>query len=437
MNKISKYKLDADISNQESVIYAFQNLIIFLASAIVMPIVVGQTLGLDQPQIAQMLQRTFFLCGIVTFVQVRWGHGLPIQDGPAGLWSGIYISVATLTTNSGGSLETLRANLEMALMISGCLVMLLVCTNLLRVISRFFTGTINGIVIILMTLQISASIMKGFIGYKFEDSVEKQKAFFVAVVTLVTIFGLLRFAKGFLKSIATFVGVAVGWILAACLGISGSKLDTGNRIFGLPEVFAWGEPAFDVGIVITCVIGATVLLSMSFASIEGIGNAVYGKTKPEQIRRGIFFHGAAEILAGIFPTIGFMPYVSSIGIVEMTGVAAKKPFYLVAAGMVLMGLLPGVGAFFASIPEPVGNGALLVIFALCLTQGIKQIVQSGFDQRSEYVTGVSLMIGAGVMFLPSDTFDGLPTLAVCLLSNGLIVGVAAALVLDRILSGMK
>ena len=96
-----------------------------------------------------------------------------------------------------------------------------------------------------------------------------------------------------------------------------------------------------------------------------------------------------------------------------------------------------MGAFFASIPEPVGNGALLVIFALCLTQGIKQIVQSGFDQRSEYVTGVSLMIGAGVMFLPSDTFDGLPTLAVCLLSNGLIVGVAAALVLDRILSGMK
>ena len=78
MNKISKYKLDADISNQESVIYAFQNLIIFLASAIVMPIVVGQTLGLDQLQIAQMLQRTFFLCGIVTFVQVRWGHGLPI-----------------------------------------------------------------------------------------------------------------------------------------------------------------------------------------------------------------------------------------------------------------------------------------------------------------------------------------------------------------------
>ena len=92
--KNTGFQYDKDITTGQSVIYAFQNLIIFMASAVVMPIVVGYAVGLSQAEVAQMLQRTFFLCGIMTLLQVKWGHGFPIQEGPAGLWSGIFLSLA-------------------------------------------------------------------------------------------------------------------------------------------------------------------------------------------------------------------------------------------------------------------------------------------------------------------------------------------------------
>ena len=155
--KNTGFQYDKDITTGQSVIYAFQNLIIFMASAVVMPIVVGYAVGLSQAEVAQMLQRTFFLCGIMTLLQVKWGHGFPIQEGPAGLWSGIFLSLAGITSASGGELTVLRRNLECALLICGIYVMLLVCTGLIDKIGRYFTHTINGIVIILMSLQISAS----------------------------------------------------------------------------------------------------------------------------------------------------------------------------------------------------------------------------------------------------------------------------------------
>lgn len=407
--KNTGFQYDKDITTGQSVIYAFQNLIIFMASAVVMPIVVGYAVGLSQAEVAQMLQRTFFLCGIMTLLQVKWGHGFPIQEGPAGLWSGIFLSLAGITSASGGELTVLRRNLECALLICGIYVMLLVCTGLIDKIGRYFTHTINGIVIILMSLQISASIMKGFTGSASEDPAFKTKSVLIGIFTLLTILLVLKYAHGFLQSIATFIGVAAGWILAIILGIENETLLTAERVMELPAIFAWGKPSFDLGITITCVIGATVLLSMCFASIDGMAKTLGEEATRQKMQRGIFFHGLAECLTGIYATIAFMPYVSSIGVLEMTKVAAKKPFYLVSGCMLLMGIFPVIGIFFSGLPSCVGNGALLSIFAMCLTQGWREIMMGGFGKKEEYVTGISMMIGVGIMFLPSDTFDYLPT----------------------------
>lgn len=435
--KNTGFQYDKDITTGQSVIYAFQNLIIFMASAVVMPIVVGYAVGLSQAEVAQMLQRTFFLCGIMTLLQVKWGHGFPIQEGPAGLWSGIFLSLAGITSASGGELTVLRRNLECALLICGIYVMLLVCTGLIDKIGRYFTHTINGIVIILMSLQISASIMKGFTGSASEDPAFKTKSVLIGIFTLLTILLVLKYAHGFLQSIAAFIGVAAGWILAIILGIENETLLTAERVMELPAIFAWGKPSFDLGITITCVIGATVLLSMCFASIDGMAKTLGEEATRQKMQRGIFFHGLAECLTGIYATIAFMPYVSSIGVLEMTKVAAKKPFYLVSGCMLLMGIFPVIGIFFSGLPSCVGNGALLSIFAMCLTQGWREIMMGGFGKKEEYVTGISMMIGVGIMFLPSDTFDYLPTAVSCILSNGMITGVLAAFLLERLLKDFE
>lgn len=116
----------------------------------------------------------------------------------------------------------------------------------------------------------------------------------------------------------------------------------------------------------------------------------------------------------------------------MTGVAAKKPFYLVSGCMVLMGIFPAIGGFLSGLPTCVGNGALLVIFAMCLTQGVREFMRGNFGKKDEYTIGISMMMGVGIMFLPSETFNFLPTALSCIFSNGMVVGVILAFLLERL-----
>lgn len=80
------YDLEDKVPAVQSVIYGIQYLVYFLAGSAIMPVIIGAYLGLDQAEIAQMLQRTFLLSGGVSILQAILGHRYPIIDGPAGLW---------------------------------------------------------------------------------------------------------------------------------------------------------------------------------------------------------------------------------------------------------------------------------------------------------------------------------------------------------------
>lgn len=131
----------------------------------------------------------------------------------------------------------------------------------------------------------------------------------------------------------------------------------------------------------TCLISAFVLISMVFASLNGMAAMAGEEITGQKMKRSIFFHGLAAVMTGVFSSIAFMPYVSSIGVVEMTRVAARKPMYLAAGGMIFIGLAAPFGALFATIPACVGNGALIIIFALCIGQALREFGKVRFESR--------------------------------------------------------
>lgn len=432
MEEELKYRLDDDVPAGENLMYGFQQLVLFVASAVVMPVVVGYALGLSQSEVAAMLQRTFVLCGVMTVLQVRFGHRFPIQDGPAGLWSGLFLLMVSAAPSLGMSLPCLRTSLEMGMMLGGALVMALAVSGLILTLAKLFTPIINGMLILLMVLQISASIMKGMLGVSEESAGIGGKALLTAVFTMVVILVINLFTTGFVRSIATFIGMIMGWILAAALGITEKADFLQNGFLSLPKAFAWGAPTFDGGVAVTCLISAFVLISMVFASLNGMAAMAGEEITGQKMKRSIFFHGLAAVMTGVFSSIAFMPYVSSIGVVKMTRVAARKPMYLAAGGMIFIGLAAPFGALFATIPACVGNGALIIIFALCIGQALREFGKVRFESRENLIVGLSLIIGVGIMFLPVRTFSSLPPAAACLLSNGLIVGMAAAFLLEHV-----
>ena len=55
------YGLEEKVPSAQCGVYGLQYLIYFLAGSAIMPVIIGAYLGLDQAEIAQMLQRTFLL----------------------------------------------------------------------------------------------------------------------------------------------------------------------------------------------------------------------------------------------------------------------------------------------------------------------------------------------------------------------------------------
>lgn len=372
-----KYGLEDVVPRQELPLYTLQHIVYFAAGIIVLPIAVGLYLGLSQGEIAEFLQRTFFLCGVVTLLQLSFGHRYPIIDGPAGLWASMLIVMCLVVSEMGDSLGELRRDLQLGILIAGGLVALLAASGLIVKISKLFTPIVNGVIILLMVLQMSETFIRGALGVTDESPAMEQ-------------------------------------------------------IFSIPRVWAFGTPSFDPGVTITCVIGALVLLSMSFASLNSMAEAVGETVTDRRLSKTVLFHGIATILTGIFAVIPFMPFVSSTGVVLMTGVAARKPFRIACVCMIVFGIFSPVAAFLSSMPSTVAYAASTVVFSLILGQGLKEFQKVRLTNRESYIIGISMISGMGVMFLPDQAFSALPETVHFIASNGLVTGTILAMALEQI-----
>jgi xanthine/uracil permease len=65
--------------------------------------------------------------------------------------------------------------------------------------------------------------------------------------------------------------------------------------------------------------------------------------------------------------------------------------------------------------------------------GLKDFASTGLTARDYYVIGLPLLVGTGLMFLPIETLQGLPTLLRYIIGNGFIAGMLLAIILEHVL----
>ncbi|GHU63048.1 purine permease [Clostridia bacterium] len=429
-----KYGLEAKLDTRQTVAYGLQHMVLFIANSAIMPVIIAKALGLAPMQIAEMLLRTLFLCGVLSFLQQRFGHGYPIIDGPSGLWLTVWISLASFTAAMGGDIVGLRTHLELGMVISGGLLIVLGLSGAMKYIAKLFTPLVCGVFLVIMPVQLSKSFVQGMLGIVYGGT-EADKPSMIAFWLTVAVMILLNiFGSPFIKTIAILIGIAVGWIFAVFVGIGDfGDMTLLKSFIVLPEIFPWGTPTLDPGILITCVIGSFLLLANVLGSFFGMADVVGEDFSGKQLNRGTALFGVSTIATGVFATIGFVPFATSMGIVRMTGVATRKPFYLGSAATIVLGVIAPVGLFFAAIPPAVGYGALLVLFAIIVKQGIDNFKKAELTERKGFAVGISMLTGTGLMMQPFSVFANLPQILVPFVSNGLLVGVILAIVLEQAL----
>ncbi|MDI9447810.1 MAG: uracil-xanthine permease family protein [Pelotomaculaceae bacterium] len=431
------YNLEDRPPANRTLIYAVQWLGFTVANTAVLPIVVGSALGLDQAGIASLAQRTFFFQALATLLQVCFGHRLPIIEGPAGMWWGVFITLAAMAPGLGKPLSLLRTDLEFGVMAAGLILVAVGLTGLIGKALKLFTPAVTGSVLVLLGLQLSGTFVRGMLGLNAGGGSIDLKSALVSllVVTIVVVINLK--ARGFLQSIAILIGIAAGWVIAVLVGVPSGELIRSDALITLPELFAWGTPTFDPGVVFVSVLTGLLVLSNLVASILAMERVLDLELPRKSYNRGVAFTGFADILAGLGATVGFVPYSAGAGMVALTRVAARLPFVIFAVALVVLGLLPQVGAFLASIPEPVGYSVLLASFCQMLGFGLKDYARLEFNSRDYFVVGLPVLFGTGVMNLPAGSFEGIPVFAQYILGNGFVVGMLLCMLLEHVLLPKK
>lgn len=439
MNEDNKllYNLEDRPPAKRTLIYAVQWLGFTVANTAVLPIVVGSALGLDQAGIASLAQRTFFFQALASLLQVCFGHRLPIIEGPAGMWWGVFITLAAMAPGLGKPLSLLRTDLEFGVMAAGLILVAVGLTGLIGKALKLFTPAVTGSVLVLLGLQLSGTFVRGMLGLNAGGGSIDLKSALVSllVVTIVVVINLK--ARGFLQSIAILIGIAAGWVIAVLVGVPSGELIRSDALITLPELFAWGKPTFDLGVVFVSVLTGLLVLSNLVASILAMERVLDMELPRKSYNRGVAFTGFADILAGLGATVGFVPYSAGAGMVALTRVAARLPFVIFAVALMVLGLLPQVGAFLASIPEPVGYSVLLASFCQMLGFGLKDYARLEFNSRDYFVVGLPVLFGTGVMNLPIGSFEGIPVFAQYILGNGFVVGMLLCMLLEHVLLPKK
>ena len=147
------------------------------------------------------------------------------------------------------------------------------------------------------------------------------------------------------------------------------------------------------------------------------------------VQGGLNADGVGNLVSGLAATLPNTTYSSSVALVEVTGIAARRVGFVIGALFVAFAFLPKVAALLIAIPGPVVGVYTVVIIALLFVQGMRIVLKDRLDHRGAVVIGLSFWTGAAFQngwVFPDLLADGF--LAV-LLGNGMTSGALAAIIM--------
>jgi xanthine/uracil permease len=407
---------------------SLQWFIFLIANGLAVPIVVGQLYHLSPMEVAELIQRSFFVIGISTFLQVAFGHRLPLIDGPAGIWLGIFVVMGQIAATKA----TLNSLMGM-LIVAGFVMVIFGLTGLLSKMLVVFTSLVTSTFLVLLSLQLSGVFLKGMLGIQSDITYFPLKEAFVAIFIFLLVFVLSMWGKGWMKTYNVLIGIGLGWICFLWIGSHGQSIDA-DAFFSAPHVFRWGIPHFDIGGIISGILIGIVLLSNTVASITAVNQVVPEEQKADKkkLNQSGWVGGISHMISAIFSTIGMVSLTVSAGFVKITNQTKTNVLKVACIALIVLSCFPPIMSFLSQLPSQIAYAAILPSFAQMLAIGIRTLVQSTLDERRITIFSLSVSLGIGVMFLPLPVFQKFPSIIQYIFGNGLLVGVGIVILLDQI-----
>ena len=343
--------------------------------------------AMPQAEVAVLLQNAMFAAGIATLIQLypiwKVGSRLPVVMGVSFTFVAV---LSSIVANYG------YASMVGAVIVGGLM------EGTLGLLAKYWRKIITPIVAASVVTAIGFSLFtvgtRSFGGGYAEDFGSAQNLL-LGVITLAACLLWNTLAKGYLKQLSVLAGLVVGYIVAIFMG----KVDLGTLMSGgliaLPRFLPY-MPEFHAG----AIASACIIFLVSAAETIGDTSALVSggpgrEITSEEISGSLACDGYASTIAALFGCPPVTSFSQNVGLVAMTKVVNRFTIMTGAACMLLAGLLPPVGNFFASLPESVLGGCTIMMFGSIVISGMQMIANCGFSQRNVTIASLSLAIGIG------------------------------------------
>lgn len=409
-------------------ILSVQHLLAMYAGAILVPIIVGTSLKFSAEEIAYLVTVDIFMCGVATFLQANrvTGTGLPIVLGCT------FTAVAPMILiGQTKGLDVLYGSL----LISGILVVLI--APFFSYLVKFFPPVVTGSVVTIIGINLMPVAMNYLAGGEGAKNYGDTKNLILGGVTLLIILILQRFTKGFLKSIAILIGLAIGTALAGIFGMVDIKQVGDAHWFGFPVPFRFSGFGFDVSSILVFFIVAVVSLIESTGVYHALSEITGRKLERKDFRKGYTAEGLAIILGSIFNAFPYTAYSQNVGLVSLSGAKKNNVIYGMVILLLICGCIPKLGALANIIPLPVLGGAMIAMFGMVMAYGVSILGNINFqNQNNLLIIAISVGLGAGISAVP-QAFKGLGEQFAWLTQNGIVLGAISAIILNFFFNGIK
>src|SRR5580698_6849703 len=378
-------------------ILGLQHLFIMYAGAVAVPLIVGGALGLSTTTIGLLVNADLFVSGIATVIQSVgigkiFGVRMPVVAG------------ATFTVLSPMIVIAQKYGLTAvygAMLVSG--VFGLIIAKPFSMMVRFFPPLVAGTVICVIGLSLigaDVSLIAGDNPAAKDYGQVSHIALAGLVILLIVV--ITRVFRGFVSQIAVLLSIAIGTLVAWPMHLLNFSSASSAKWIGFSGFFRFGPPKFEAAAIISMCIVVLVTYTESTADMLAVSEMVDKKLSPSDLARGLATDGLSALLAGFMNSFPDTAYAENVGLIAMTRVRSRWVVTVCGAFLIILGLVPKVGAVVADLPAPVIGGAATVMFAMVTAIGIRTLNKASFDgNHNLLIVAVAFSFGLIPVIQPS------------------------------------
>jgi len=410
----------------KTALFGIQHVLVMFTAMVGGPLIVARLLNLPPETRIEMVTGTMIGCGLATIVSALGvgfiGPRLPIVMGVFYIFIGPLVAIGK---------EVSLAAAMTALMIGG--LVQFAWSPLIGRMHRFFPAIVTGTTIVLIgtgLMKIGINVATGLNTPAFG----KPLTLGLAALMIVLIIIISSYAKGFIRTLSLFVTMVIGYVVSASLGLLNFGSVAEAQWVKVPTIMPYGGFEWPglVGViaVIVCFFATAVETTghtLAVCRITGV------PAESWRIRGAVSNDGIGSTISALFGGMALTSYSQNIGVISLTGVGSR---FVVAAGgafLVVMALIPKVGAIIALMPAPVLGGVLLFMFGMVASVGIDIIGSNMKSRRDALIVASSLALGLGIQAAPAAAFDVVPQAIKVLVTDGIVMGIMLAMFLNIVL----